>query len=64
MNERYSDKEDASSGSRRFKRMETEVLNKVNRKIDLDNEVSNWREENRGLLSWIKIINQVDDFKL
>ena len=63
MNERYpSEKEE--NGTHNFKRMKTEVLNKVNRKINLDNQVSNWRGESHGMWSWIKLINQVDDHKL
>ena len=46
-----------------IKKMQTQVLNKVYRKINLDVNVQEW-SKSRGGIQWIKLLGSIDDYKL
>ena len=44
--------------------MKTELLDKVNRKINLDAQLKDWKRTNKGIYEWFKLIRKIDDTKL
>lgn len=40
------------------------MLNKVNRKINLDRNVENWNDKENNIIDWWKILKGIDDPKL
>ena len=48
-----------------LKNMKEEVLNKLNRKMNLDSNLANWNSDrNMSVYAWYKLINKIDDNKL
>ena len=42
--------------------LKTDVLDKVNRKINLDQQIKDWSSKtNKDIYDWIKLIRKIDD---
>jgi len=47
-----------------LKKIKTKILNKLNRKINLDKIMIDWKKSNPGIFNWLSLLNRIDDEKL